>query len=167
MGYFSKAFEFTRQFLFKWTVNWRFIGEEISLSKSFSLSLLLVHLSLLILFLEISWLRPSGKSLTQFAQDIARARNTRYDLKPIFINQTMLTSLVIGLLCARSLHYQFFSYLAWVSPLLLWESNLHPFHLVSLCLIQEYAWNVYPSTSWSSITVVSSLLQQVVAAARK
>jgi hypothetical protein len=39
MGYLSRAFEFSRQFLFKWTVNWRFAGEDAFLSKEFSISL--------------------------------------------------------------------------------------------------------------------------------
>nr|ABH09692.1 AlgC [Aspergillus niger] len=46
-GYLSRAFELTRQFMFKWTVNWRFVGEEVFLSKSFSLALLAVHIVLL------------------------------------------------------------------------------------------------------------------------
>ncbi|TPX20677.1 dolichyl-P-Man:Man(5)GlcNAc(2)-PP-dolichol alpha-1,3-mannosyltransferase [Coccidioides immitis] len=165
VGYFARAFEFTRQFLFKWTVNWRFVGEEIFLSRSFSLTLLVVHLSLLALFLGFSWLHPSRKSLTQIARDILQGKNTRYTLTTNFITKTMLTSLVIGFLCARSLHYQFFSYLAWASPLLLWESGLRPLYIFALCLIQEYAWNVYPSTSLSSMAVVMALASQVLAPA--
>lgn len=51
----SRAFEFTRQFLYEWTVNWRFVGEGIFLSKEFSLGLLAVHAVLLVLFLVFKW----------------------------------------------------------------------------------------------------------------
>src|SRR5690348_3966181 len=32
-GYLGRAFELSRQFFFKWTVNWRFVGEDAFLSK--------------------------------------------------------------------------------------------------------------------------------------
>ncbi|KAF3092734.1 dolichyl-P-Man:Man(5)GlcNAc(2)-PP-dolichol alpha-1,3-mannosyltransferase [Orbilia oligospora] len=34
-GYLGRAFEFSRAFLWKWTVNWRFVGEEVFTSFSF------------------------------------------------------------------------------------------------------------------------------------
>lgn len=45
--YLSKAFEFSRSFLYKWTVNWRFVPENAFLSRRFALALLLAHLVLL------------------------------------------------------------------------------------------------------------------------
>jgi alpha-1,3-mannosyltransferase len=56
-SYLSRAFEFTRQFLFQWTVNWRFVGEEVFLSKGFSLGLLGLHVALLLAFLRTRWMR--------------------------------------------------------------------------------------------------------------
>lgn len=54
-SYVTRAFEFTRQFLYEWTVNWRFVSEETFLSKEFSLGLLAVHAMLLVLFLVFKW----------------------------------------------------------------------------------------------------------------
>lgn len=54
-SYFTKAFEFTRQFFFEWTVNWRFVGEEVFLSKKFSLGLLALHATLLFVFVVTRW----------------------------------------------------------------------------------------------------------------
>jgi alpha-1,3-mannosyltransferase len=48
--YFSNAFEFRRVFLYKWTVNWRFVPEEVFLSRPFALVLLGFHLCTLIAF---------------------------------------------------------------------------------------------------------------------
>jgi alpha-1,3-mannosyltransferase len=73
----------------------------------------------------------------------------------------LLSSLAIGLLCARSLHYQFFAYLAWATPFLLWRAGLHPILIYTAWALQEWAWNVYPSTNASSAVVVLSLALQV------
>ncbi|KAL1998642.1 hypothetical protein VTN02DRAFT_5813 [Thermoascus thermophilus] len=161
VGYVSRAFELTRQFLFKWTVNWRFVGEQVFLSKTFSLSLLAVHVSLLGLFVTMRWVKPSGSNLVNLVGKVMSGRQPTVALSNAFVTTTMLTSLVIGLLCARSLHYQFFAYLAWATPFLLWRSGFHPVLIYALWAAQEWAWNIFPSTSQSSIIVVLSLAVQV------
>jgi alpha-1,3-mannosyltransferase len=35
-AYLSKAFEFKRVFMFKWSVNWQFLGEQTATSKEFA-----------------------------------------------------------------------------------------------------------------------------------
>lgn len=160
MGYISRAFELTRQFMFKWTVNWRFVGEETFLSKEFSLGLLALHVSLLGLFSTI-WVKPSGMNIFSFARDLLGGWKPRIAISKTLTMNMMLTSLAIGMLCARSLHYQFFAYLAWASPFLLWQANFHPVLIYILWAVQEWAWNVYPSTNASSAAVVLSLAVQV------
>lgn len=56
-SYLANAFDFSRQFLYKWTVNWRFVPEDVFLSKKFALSLLLGHLSVLALFGFFRWFK--------------------------------------------------------------------------------------------------------------
>jgi alpha-1,3-mannosyltransferase len=73
----------------------------------------------------------------------------------------MLSSLAIGLLCARSLHYQFFAYLACATPFLLWQAGFHPILVYVVWVAQEWAWNTYPSTNASSLVVILSLAAQV------
>jgi hypothetical protein len=41
--YFTSAFDFSRSFLFKWSVNWNFLGESIFASSGFKYGLLLCH----------------------------------------------------------------------------------------------------------------------------
>ncbi|BDD56611.1 dolichyl-P-Man:Man(5)GlcNAc(2)-PP-dolicholalpha-1, 3-mannosyltransferase [Monascus purpureus] len=160
-GYASRAFELTRQFMFKWTVNWRFVGEGIFLSRGFSLSLLAVHISILALFVSKTWLRPSRLSLFGFIQNVICGRQQTVELSDSFIMIVMLTSLAIGMLCARTLHYQFFAYLSWATPFLLWR-GVHSLVLTYiLWAVQEWAWNKYPSTNASSLVVVLSLAVQV------
>jgi alpha-1,3-mannosyltransferase len=45
-SYFTSAYDFSRQFLHKWTVNWRFVSEDTFLSKEFKNTLLALHVSI-------------------------------------------------------------------------------------------------------------------------
>lgn len=53
--YLAGAFDFSRMFLYKWTVNWRFVPEEIFTSKPFAKGLLTIHLVILVIFLLRRW----------------------------------------------------------------------------------------------------------------
>ena len=167
IGYLSRAFEFSRQFLYKWTVNWRFMDEETFLSREFATALAVVNLFFLSLFAATRWLKPSRRSLPEFLATLWKSppllmqQQTSLRVTPSFIMTTILSSMMIGLLCARTLHYQFYSYIAWSAPFLLWRSGLHPFAIYAIWAAQEWAWNVYPSTDTSSFIVVGCLLIQV------
>jgi alpha-1,3-mannosyltransferase len=166
-GYFGRAFELSREFLFKWTVNWRFIGETTFLSKGFAISLLVLHAGVLSAFLRHRWLTPAaekslwamvpfflqGKPPFTPVEELAISRR----VTPRYVLTTMLSANVIGLLFARSLHYQFYAYIAWATPFLLWQSGIHPVLVYVLWGTQEWAWNVYPSTPASSGVVVGVL----------
>lgn len=53
--YLAGAFDFSRVFLYKWTVNWRFVPEDIFLSKPFAKGLLVINLVILVVFLLNRW----------------------------------------------------------------------------------------------------------------
>lgn len=57
VGYMSRAFDLGRQFMFKWTVNWRFLPEWFFLNRYFHLLLLAAHLLALLLFALRRWKR--------------------------------------------------------------------------------------------------------------
>lgn len=167
IGYFSRAFEFSRQFLYKWTVNWRFLDEKTFLSRGFALALITANLGFLALFTTTRWLKPSRRSILEFIPRLWKApplllqQQTSLRVTPSFVMTSILSSMTIGLLCARTLHYQFYSYIAWSTPFLLWRSGLHPVAIYAVWAVQEWAWNVYPSTDTSSMIVVGCLLLQV------
>lgn len=161
-AYLSRAFEFSRQFFFKWTVNWRFVGEDAFLSKQFSYTLLALHASVLLTFIFTRWLPATGKTIPDIMRATFSSKGKGQNWGPLFkgfspqfILTTVLTCNVIGLLFARSLHYQFYAYLAWSTPFLLWRSGLHPVLQYCLWAAQEWAWNVFPSTPVSSAVVVA------------
>ena len=167
-GYLARSFELTRQFLFKWTVNWRFVGEETFLSKEFSITLIAVHLTLLVAFALTRWTRPSGLSIPALISTAIKPLPPKaqqmisLNVTSSFILTSTLTSMAIGMLCARSLHYQFYAYIAWSTPLLLWKGGLHPILIYVVWGAQEWGWNVFPSTNTSSIVVVGCMVVQVV-----
>jgi alpha-1,3-mannosyltransferase len=169
-GYLGRAFELSRQFFFKWTVNWRFVGEDVFLSRGFAFGLLGLHAAVLVGFITTRWLRPARKPLSQLVIPLLSGRSpfteqeqrgVSRDVTPQFILTAILSANTIGLLFARSLHYQFYSYLAWSTPFLLWRSGIHPVLQYALWAIQEWAWNVYPSTPISSGVVVGVLATTV------
>lgn len=165
--YISRAFEFSRVFQFKWTVNWRFVGEDVFLSRTFSLTLLIAQVSLLALFAIRWWLAPSKQTVPEIVRSIYRPPSPSQQavigsrITPQYCMTTILSSMAIGMLCARSLHYQFYSYIAWTTPYLLWQGGQGPVLLYMVWIVQEIAWNVYPSTVISSVVVVLSLLVAV------
>lgn len=164
-SYLTRAFEFSRQFMFKWTVNWRFVGEDTFLSRPFSIGLLATHAALILVFLQPRWLKPAGVDWQTLPRWVLRLytppamveERISRRVTPAFILTSILSAITIGCLCARSLHYQFYAYLAWSTPFLLWRSGLHPILVCFVWAVQEWAWNVYPSTNVSSAVVVACL----------
>ncbi|KAF9039535.1 ALG3-domain-containing protein [Hymenopellis radicata] len=146
--YLNGAFDLSRVFLYKWTVNWRMVSEETFLSAQWKWSLLVGHLSVLVVF---GWKWFGGWNV------IERALR-RPSLPAGFGGQedvvlVLFTSNLIGITFARSLHYQFYSWYAQQVPYLAWRTRFH--WSIKLCLIAatEYAWNVFPSTPLSSSTL--------------
>ncbi|KAK6495466.1 dolichyl-P-Man:Man(5)GlcNAc(2)-PP-dolichol alpha-1,3-mannosyltransferase [Arthrobotrys musiformis] len=167
-GYLSRAFEFSRAFLWKWTVNWRFVGEGTFSSSWFKIGLLAVHVSLLLFFLATRWLKPVRGGMIQFARNLVsgadpeEANRTAVRTDGVYMLTTLFTCNMIGMLCARSLHYQFYSWVAWTTPFLLWRSGWGVSFVVLVWAAQEYAWNVYPSSRISSAVAVGCMALQLV-----
>lgn len=58
--YFHYSFDFSRAFLYKWTVNWRIVSEDTFLSSTWARGLFLGHLSVLICFGLFRWCTHDG-----------------------------------------------------------------------------------------------------------
>jgi len=159
-------------FLWKWTVNWRWLGEDWFQSWHLSYGLLVAHLLLLMSFAATRWARPSKLPLFSFvksyvftwsppATESLQSYQLAQRVTPRFILTTILTSNLIGVLCARSLHYQFYSWIAWGTPYLLYKTGWNVVVIYLVWAAQEWAWNIYPSTSESSLIVVSVMATMV------
>ena len=59
-SYLKYSYELGRVFLFKWTVNWRFLGEDLFLSSTWARGLLVAHITTLALFGLFRWCQRDG-----------------------------------------------------------------------------------------------------------
>ncbi|KAI6782793.1 Dol-P-Man:Man(5)GlcNAc(2)-PP-Dol alpha-mannosyltransferase-like protein [Emericellopsis cladophorae] len=166
-GYFGKAFELSRQFKYEWTVNWRFVPEDIFLSRGFALTLLAGHVTVLSAFIIHRWIKPADRTLLSMLPSFLKLQSPftakeeiviSSRLSPDFVMSSILTCMVIGMLFARSLHYQFYAYVAWSTPYLIARAFPNNISIaLAFSYLQEDGWNTFPSTPLSSLKVVGTL----------
>uniref|UniRef100_A0A023GM85 dolichyl-P-Man:Man5GlcNAc2-PP-dolichol alpha-1,3-mannosyltransferase n=1 Tax=Amblyomma triste TaxID=251400 RepID=A0A023GM85_AMBTT len=143
VSYVMGAFNLGRVFLYEWTVNWRFLPEELFVDRRLHLALLGLHLAAILCFLPkwirylklTEWTTNKGKVLVMFPDQI---------LLPMF------TCNFIGMAFSRSLHYQFYVWYYHSLPYLLWTTKLTNMTRLTIWGTIELAWNTFPSTTWSS-----------------
>ncbi|KAE8224480.1 hypothetical protein CF319_g2631 [Tilletia indica] len=144
--YLTQAFDLSRVFLFKWTVNWRWTG--------------LGRMG--VKWIRFNWSGPMGAVAPTATPNKSLADRVKLerDFAPTadYILSSLFTANLIGIICSRSLHYQFYSWYAHQIPFLLWRAKL-PLVLKALLPITiELAWNTFPSTTLSSFTLLASHL---------
>ncbi|GAA6035429.1 hypothetical protein JCM8097_000251 [Rhodosporidiobolus ruineniae] len=161
--YLHQAYSFDRSFLYEFTVNWRWLeDEELFLSQGFKHALLAAHAVGLVLF-ALRWAEEEGGAGSLLLRGLKSpaTRPARRGLTAERVGTILFTSNFIGILCARSLHCQFYAWMAWQGPWMvfgagggLWEA-MQGLLLLSLL---EYAFATYPSTTYSSLGLVVGLL---------
>ncbi|KAL7435075.1 hypothetical protein ACHAXM_004430 [Skeletonema potamos] len=160
ISYIKKAFEFDRVFFFEWTVNWKFLPEEVFTSKPWTFVLLACHLGVLGA-LANKWLKSSGDTRKLMRWEKCNTNNIR--LSPEYVIYTMFVSNFVGIVFARTLHYQFYCWYFYSLPMLLWlttffaSSSTDRLSKVITLVVNifsvagvEYAFNVFPATELSS-----------------
>ncbi|PKI37182.1 hypothetical protein CRG98_042428 [Punica granatum] len=170
IAYISRAFNLGRIFIHFWSVNFKFVPEPVFVSKGFALSLLLAHLVLLTAFAHYRWCKHEG-GLLNFVLSIFESLKLRFALtsshsfpkshggsskilKKEYIVSTMFAGNFIGILCARSLHYQFYSWYFYSLPYLLWRAPFPTLLRIILFFGVELCWNIYPSNFYSSLVLL-------------
>ena len=94
-AYAQSAFNLGRVFLYKWTVNWRFIGEDVFLNSRFAIALLIGHATVLILFGLFKWCEPDGGVYRVLLRGIRRPlyppalANVNADCEPLFLKSVI------------------------------------------------------------------------------
>ena len=162
IAYLKGAFNLGRVFLFEWTVNWRFLSEEVFVHPAFHITLLVLHLAVLAVFAQ-----PWFRCLKAFAKLLPTGVNI---VSQLFL-LPMFSANLIGIAFSRSLHYQFYvwyfhtlPYLLWATPYSTWvryvsdsdsvilSSKIYVSLVARLCILGviEMSWNTFPSTTFSS-----------------
>lgn len=141
-------------FAYKWTVNWRMLPEHVFLAPGFAKVMLALHLGALLAFAHHRWLRPRGGTWAAVHGFYATER--RVQLTPELILRIVFTGNFVGIVFARSLHYQFYAWYFHSLPFLLWQARLPAWSRLPLLLLIEVCWNVYPSTVLSSSAMLAA-----------
>ncbi|KNB42474.1 mannosyltransferase [Blastocystis sp. subtype 4] len=172
-GYLGRAYEFGRVFTYKWTVNFKFLPYDIFVNPVFGLILLVLQVSILLLFIFRRWSQPMGgiwkvvqsdpfapkpRNLLVRMFDWFKLRDYDVPLTTEHIMTTLFASNFIGVVCSRSMHYQYYAWYFHTLPYLLWRTEisviavlvLEDEKLILLAAI-EIVYNIYPSTPLSSI----------------
>ncbi|KAK7396878.1 hypothetical protein VNO78_18040 [Psophocarpus tetragonolobus] len=170
VAYISRAFNLGRVFIHFWSVNFKFIPEPVFVSKGFAMFLLAAHLISLVSFTHFSWCKHEGGLWNflhsryvfmrmKFALFFSSSFSKKVDkssssplkiLNKEHIVTTMFVGNFIGIVCARSLHYQFYSWYFYSLPYLLWKTKYPTLLRLILFMGVELCWNIYPSNNLSS-----------------
>lgn len=155
--YLGRAFEFGRVFMHKWSVNFKFVPEDVFTSKEFAKYLLLAQLLTLLVFAHRKWCQQEGGFFFEFVRSFFKRllggniTGNESTFTPTHIALVLFESNFIGIVFARSLHYQFYSWYFHTLPLLLWSCSRVPVAIkIAIMFAIEWCWNVYPSTPASS-----------------
>lgn len=107
-SYVARAFEFSRAFFFKWSVNWAFLPEPVFLSTPFAVALLVGHVAALAWFAQARWAAADGGVRAAIAAWWASSarKAPRPPLSPAHVAVTVAVGNFVGIVFARSLHYQ-------------------------------------------------------------
>lgn len=155
-GYLGRAFELSRAFEHRWSVNWSMLSPADFGSRPFALSLLACHLAMLVAFAHFRWCARDGGLPRMLAQALrGPLPRATAEVHAREVVGAALTCNFIGVACARSLHYQFYLYYFHALPVLLWRARLGrgwraDAARLALWLGMEAAYNVYPPTTASS-----------------
>ncbi|XP_061369364.1 dol-P-Man:Man(5)GlcNAc(2)-PP-Dol alpha-1,3-mannosyltransferase isoform X2 [Gastrolobium bilobum] len=168
VAYISRAFDLGRVFIHFWSVNFKFVAEPVFVSKGFAIFLLAAHLISLASFAHYRWCKHEGRLLNflhsrylsmrlrfalYFSSSKTFNKSSSSSIKILtkeHIVTTMFVGNFIGIVCARSLHYQFYSWYFYSLPYLLWRTRYPTLLRLILFVGVELCWNIYPSNSLSS-----------------
>ncbi|KAG2595393.1 dol-P-Man:Man(5)GlcNAc(2)-PP-Dol alpha-1,3-mannosyltransferase-like isoform X2 [Panicum virgatum] len=161
--YISRAFNLGRVFIHFWSVNFKFVPEKLFVSKELAIALLILHLTTLMVFAHYKWLKHEGGLFSLLHSRFKHAKSIvqLFSSKPrpsILSKEHIVTVMFvgnfIGIVCARSLHYQFYSWYFYSLPFLLWKTHFPTPLRIIIFLGVELCWNIYPSTAYSSLLLL-------------
>ncbi|GMM38536.1 dolichyl-P-Man:Man(5)GlcNAc(2)-PP-dolichol alpha-1,3-mannosyltransferase [Saccharomycopsis crataegensis] len=163
-AYLSNAFNFNRKFFYEWTINWRFLPEDVFQNDSFHKLLLCINGVLLAGFVVSRWctnfnpLTVIVKSLVNPFKAHLNNNLNNTSVSSAYIFYVLSISNLIGVICSRSLHYQFLSWYYFQLPFLYALAGWNYYFIPVFHLLHELCWCTYPPNEKSSLSLVMMLL---------
>ncbi|OAD54187.1 Lethal(2)neighbour of tid protein [Eufriesea mexicana] len=157
-SYIKSAFNFGRIFEFKWTVNWRFLSEHVFIHPYFHILLLVLHILTLIYCIP-TWIKymKSYAKLKYMEKNLQPQLKKKEKIDMSLMSQLfifpMFVANFIGITFSRSLHYQFYIWYYHTLPYIAWCTDYKTVIKLTILGIIELCWNIYPSTTFSSISL--------------
>lgn len=170
--YVTRAFDLKRQFMYKWTVNLKFLPEDIFLSQEVSIGLLVATVAVFALFAR-KWVTAVGGAAHDGASNSIGGKPQRNVELPLPLSQSIIrpqllsshfilavlfSSNFIGVTFARTLHYQFYSWYFHQIPFLLYHAGIPGYLSLALLAAIEGCFLMYPATFLSSATLTAAHL---------
>ena len=148
-SYLARSFELDRSFFHFLSHNWKFLPENIFQDRRFHFALVAAHLTRLVLYYyRRGWLaarRPAGDGAVWVPADQLDA---------------FVVTNFIGVVCARSLHYSFYTWYFHTLPWLFYRSRLPVALATALAVAIELTWNQwqpYKAHDWPRSGPVSAV----------
>lgn len=156
-AYVGGAFDLGRAFFFRWSVNLAFLPPAIFASKRLALALLGAHVLVLLALADARWCRADGGLRATLARAARAARSGPQPVRELGAAEVvgvMMASNFVGVVFARTLHYQFYAWYFHSLPFLLWHAPMPT--AVRLCTFAaiECCWNVYPPSAHSALLLL-------------
>ena len=144
-------------------MNLKFLPEAVFVSKGLASGLLCAHLLLLFIFAHSKFTKSTGglpSTVSAFFHRTCRASHGEtadgQGLNPRHVAWVVMVGNFVGVVCARSLHYQFYSWYFHSVPFLLWCTQFPVVLRLAVWGIIEVCWNVFPSTAASSLALLAA-----------
>ncbi|KAG8460319.1 hypothetical protein KFE25_011810 [Diacronema lutheri] len=158
-AYVCGSFDLSRVFEHRWSVNLAFVPQPLFVSKRLALALLGAHVLALLALADARWCRADGglRAVMQRAASDARrplAAAPPRRLSAREVASTMLGANFVGIVFARTLHYQFYAWYFHSLPFLLWHAPIPTAARLCVFCAIESAWNVYPPTPRASLALL-------------
>lgn len=148
-AYIGRAIDVNRVFDYTWTVNYKFLSEEMFASKQLALMLTCCTLLTWTLVGHFIWAKADGG----LHRVILNKFSTGRIMPAIEKVEILFFSNFIGIVFFRSLHYQFYCWYFHQLGFLLWVSDIPLLLKPVLLLGIEASFNIFPATPYSSLVL--------------
>lgn len=153
VAYLVRAFEFSRKFLYKWSVNGACLPQYIFSHPYLSIGLLAAHLVTLLVLAHTRWTDPATNGLVGLISPSAWRLRSARRLRPTHILFVLFSSNFVGILFARTLHYQFYVWYAHSLLFLLWKGPFPTLAKLVVVLSLEVVFNIYPPHAAAAVVL--------------